>query len=231
MRDFLQGGNFSKGLKLSAACLVLFIPNLAWKYFIGYSDYVQRILLPGERLSRFVVDIFMIWVAMQISATAGYAWAKGPRLAGAGNWNDLRSNLKLILILGIAISAVEAVFFDFWILRPFFKAVPRNPFTSCAYVVEELICRFGILIITYRLTGSITASVLAAAVFNVGAGLQTVYFAGARPAIGLVSVAAAKAFVLAVFFGYFFARKGLLPTMALRFIIGLKFAVYAFIDF
>ncbi len=108
MRDFLQGENFVKGLKLSAVCLILFIPNLAWKYFISYSDYVQRALVPGRGLSRFVVDLFMIWIAMQISATAGYAWSKGPRLVGAGDWNDVWSNLKLILLLGIVISAVEA---------------------------------------------------------------------------------------------------------------------------
>jgi len=231
MRDFLQGENFVKGLKLSILCLILLLPNLLWKYFVGYSDYMKRVLSPDKVLSIFTKDIFMIWVSMQISATAGYAWSKRPHLAGTGGWDNVRSDLKLILFLGITISALEAIFFDFWLLRPFFRALPRNPFTSSVYVVEEVICRFGILVIAFRLTRSITASVLVAAVFNVAVGLRTVYFGGAVPPPGLVAIAATKSFLLAVFYGYFFVKKGLFSTMTMRFVIGLKFAVYTFINF
>ena len=231
MRDFFQGENFVKAFRLSSICLLLLTPNLAWKYFISYSEYVEKTLFHDEVFPRFLTDLFLIWVAVQISATAGYAWSRRPRLIGMAGWSDVLSNLKLILILGIVISTVEAVFFDFWLLRPLFRMYPRNPFTSFAYVAEEVLFRFGILAIAFRLTRSISASVLIAAVFNIGAGLRAVYFGDASPPIGLVSVAVIKSFALSILFGYLYVKKGLLPTMTVRFIIGLKFAVYAFISF
>lgn len=231
MRDFLQGQNFVKGVKLSFVCLILLIPNILWGYNKTYVERVKEMLEPGNVVPRMVADIFFIWVAMQISATAGYAWAKRPWLAGTGTWGELKKNLWLAVLLGIGIAAVETVVFDKWLLRPLFDMFGKNPFMSGRYVAEELIFRFGIMSIAFRLTQSTPMAVGISAVFNIVLALEGSLSTDVVLPTGLLAIALAKGTALAVFFGWFCAKKGLFADMALRFIIGLKFAIYAFAAF
>ena len=124
---------------------------------------------------------------------------------------------------------IEVGIFDLWILRPALDMYPRNPLTSAEYVTEEVIYRFGIMAITFRLTRSVTAAVITAAFFNVASTIPGAFLEEPKASTAVMCGSAAKALVFATFYGFFCARKGLYSTVVLRMIVGLKFVAYAFL--
>jgi hypothetical protein len=226
VRDFLRGDNFVKGLWLSLICLLLVIPYILWAYYVSSAGYVEKNLPPEKIVPFLILDIFKIWVAMQISATAGYAWAKKPWLAGAGSLNDFMRSIPLIIFLGIGIAAVEILIFDFRLLKPLMQLEPLNPFLSGRYVTQELILRFGIMSIAFRLIKSIPIAIIISAVFDALLMLEGVLSTGIIVPKGLLAIGLAKGTILAVFYGYLCAKRGLIADMSVRFVVGMKVFIY-----
>lgn len=229
MRDFLQGDNFYRGLALSLICLVLVTPYILWAYYVSSVEYVSK-ELPKEKVPAFLLlDIFKIWVAMQISATAGFAWAKKPHLAGIGTTKGYIKSLPLIFILGIGIGAIEIFVFDFRLLKPLMKIEAVNPFISGRYVAQELILRFGIMSIAFRLLKSVPLAIIISAVFDAGLMLEGALAMKISLPPGLLAIAISKGAIMALFYGYICSKRGIIVDMSVRFLVGMKAFVYLLI--
>ena len=226
MRDFLQGDNFYKGLVLSLICLVLVTPYILWAYYVSSAEYVGRTLDKEKIPAYLVLDIFKIWVAMQISATAGYAWAKKPHLKGAGSFKDYKKSIPLIILLGIGIGAIEILVFDFRLLKPLMKIEAVNPFLSGRYVAQELILRFGIMSIAFRLLKSVSLAIIISALFDAVLMLEGALSMKISLPPGLLAIAIFKGTIMAVFYGYICAKRGLFADMSVRFLVGMKAIVF-----
>lgn len=226
MRDFLQGDNFRKGLWLSLICLLLVIPYILWAYYVSSAEYVGKTLAEEKVRSYLFLDIFKIWVAMQISATAGYAWAKKPWLTGAGSLNEYAKSIPLIVFFGIGIAAIEILVFDFRLLATLMKIEAVNPFLSGRYVAQELILRFGIMSIAFRLLRSVPVAIIISAVFDCVLMLEGALSLDVPLPNGLLAIALSKGTVMALFYGYLCAKRGLIADMSVRFLVGMKVFVY-----
>ena len=223
MKDFLDSRNFFKGLRLAALSTLIVLPYQLYSYFVGYRGIIEKRFAQASIPALFVRDIFLLFVALLISSTAGFAWSKGKGLVGFGKWEGTKKDLKWLIPLGIALSVITAIVFDKNLFREFLEKFPKNPFAPFrSAFFEEVICRFGIFSIAYRLSRSISLSIVIAAVFNVAVALKGFYFIRPQVAADLFIAILAMKFGFALFLGYFYSKKGLISTMLLQFLIGLK---------
>ncbi|MBN1916490.1 MAG: hypothetical protein JW889_01170 [Verrucomicrobia bacterium] len=221
MRRFLDTTNLFRGLVLALVATLASAVYLAYEYLVVQRGYVAEQLAGGAFAPRFTLDIVGAFVALFISATAGFAWANGRRLVGFGSWRRVRRDLALIVPIGAAIALLSALVLDRTLYKPLLTAV-RNPFKPLATALfEETICRWGILAIAFRLSRSVPVAVVLSAAFSVIVVLPVVQRHGATlETWALVAIIGIK-FLLAIGYAVFFAHKGLLSTMALRFVAAL----------
>ena len=235
MRDFLREDVLLKALKFAALCTLAVTPNMVDSYF--YNPGFREVLLARATESSlpflFVRDLVLVFFSLLMSSASGFAWCDGKKVAGFGTLEGLRKELKTLLLLGPALAVGTAFLLDKGLIRDFPRLYPENPVVALtiplrAAFFEEVVCRFGMLVILFRLFRSVSVAILLSAAFNAALGFKSAVFVGFP--IGLnwltAQIVVAK-LCLAVFFGYFFCKKGLMATIALRFIIDLKHIVLA----
>lgn len=235
VRDFLREDVLVKAAKLAAVATVAVIPSMLDSYF--WNPGYREILLsraPERSLPLiFGGDVVLVFISLMIAAASGFAWSDGKKVVGFESVEALKRNLKTVLILGVVLAVGTAFLLDKWLVGSFRKLYPQSPVVALtiplrAAFYEEVICRFGILAIVFRLTRSVAASVWVSAVFNAAIGLKSAVFVGFPIGVDwrTAGIVAAKILVSA-FFGYFYCRKGLMATISLRFIMELKHVVLA----
>jgi membrane protease YdiL (CAAX protease family) len=231
VRQFVKEENLVRGLRLALVGTLASALYLAYEYLVTRPDYVEYRLGAGSRTPQFALGVLGIFVALFISATAGFAWIKGRGLVGFGSWRRVRHDLVLILPIGAALAALTLLVLEPTLYKPLLPK-ERNPFQPVfAALFEEVICRWGIFAIAYRLSGRLWPSVLTSALFNVVVALNATFkiiaFTGADIRAWHLAVMIAIKFALAVGYALFFVRKGLFSTMALRFVAALPAPVLA----
>jgi hypothetical protein len=237
MRDFLREDVLIKACILAAVSAAAAAPNIVDSYFFN-PGYREALLAnaPGSSLPLlFARDMALVFFSLLISSACGFAWADGKKVVGFGTLSSLRQNLKLLLILGPLLAVVTTLLLEKGLIGRFPKFYPRSflvafsiPLRSAFF--EEVICRFGILMIVFRLSRSVTASVLISSAFNAALGLKSAVFVGFPVGFDIRTAAILTAkFCLAAFFGYFYCKKGLMATISLKFIMELKHIVLALI--
>jgi hypothetical protein len=237
VRDFLREDVLIKAAKLAAVSTLSVAPNMVDSYFFnpGYKDILLGKATQGSLPFLFARDLLLVFLSLLISAACGFAWSDGKKVAGFGTQAGLRKNLKILLILGPLLAVATALLLDIGLARRFRILYPKNPVVALtiplrAAFYEEVICRFGILMIVFRLTKSVPAAIALSAAFNAAMGLRSAAFVEFPLGLDwLTTKILASKILMAAFFGYFYSRKGLMSTIALRFIMELKHVVIAII--
>ena len=229
--QFIRKENLVQGLRLALVGTLASALYLAYEYVVTRPDFVEHHLGPSDPTPQFALGVLAIFVALFISATAGFAWIKGRGLVGFGSWRRVRHDLVLIVPIGAALAALMLLVLEPTLYKPLLTE-ERNPFQPVfAALFEEVICRWGIFAIAYRLSGRIWPSVLTSALFNVVVALNATFkmtaFTGERIAAWDLAAMIAIKFAFAVGYAHFFVRKGLFSTMALRFVAALPAPVLA----
>ena len=236
MRDFLREDVLIRALKLAAVAAAAVAPNMVDSYFFNpaYREIILAKAAEGSLPLLFTRDLMLVFFSLLISAACGFAWSDGKKVAGFGTLGGFRESLKILLVLGSILAVSTALLLDRGLAGGFPKFYPKSPVIALtiplrAAFFEEIICRFGILAIVFRLSGSVPAAILLSSAFNAAMGLESAVFVGFP--VGLdwrtAAIMAAK-FCLSILFGYFYCKKGPMPTIALRFIMDLKHVVLAF---
>jgi hypothetical protein len=224
VRDFVKEENVVRGLRLALVATLATALYLAYEYLVVRREFVEAQLGGASPAPRFALDVLGVFVALFISATAGFAWARGGRLAGFGTWRRLKRDLVLIVPLGAALAVLTFVVLEPTLYRPLLGR--RNPFQPVFVAsFEEVICRWGIFAIAFRLSRRIWPSVLTSALFNAVVGTNAMLRLAAHSDVSVppwqfAAIIGVK-LVLAAGYALFFVRKGLLSTMALRFVAAL----------
>ncbi len=237
MKDFVREDVLLKAAKLAAISTLAVAPYMVDAYFFN-PEHREIILGKASETALpflFARDLLLAFVSLMISAACGFAWSDGKRVAGFGTAAELRKDLKAILVLGVLLGAATGVFLDIGLLGRFRIFYPENPLIAIsiplrAAFYEEVICRFGILMIVFRLTESVPAAILLSSLFNAALGLRSAAFVAfpLGPDWLTIRIVAAKV-VVAGFFGYFYTKKGLMATIMLRFIMELKHVVLSIV--
>ncbi len=235
MKDFLREDVLVKALKLAAVATVAVAPNLVDSYFLnpGYRAIMLPQATEGSLPYLFTRDLMLVFCALAICSACGFAWSDGKKVAGFGTLDGLRKDIKTLLILGPALAVFTALLFDKALTGHLPRLYPKSPLMALtiplrATAFEEIVCRFGMLVIAFRLLRSVPLAILFSSLFNAALGLRAAVFVGFPLAFDWLTIAVvAGKFSLACFFGYFFCRKGLLATVSLRFLMELKHVVLA----
>jgi hypothetical protein len=231
VRRFLGSENLFRGLRLALVATLATALHMGYEYLVVRRGYVEAHLGAASITPRFLLDMLGAFVVLFISATAGFAWASGRGLVGFGSWRRVRRDLTLIVPIGAALAVLTLLVLEPLLYKPLLAA-KRNPFQPLfVSTFEEVICRWGIFAIAFRLSGRIWASVLTSTLFNVllavnGLVKLVEHVEEAVPAWQIAAIVAVK-FALALGYALFFVRKGLLSTMALRFVAALPAPVLA----
>jgi hypothetical protein len=231
VREFLKTENLFRGLRLALVATFVSAVYMAYEYLVVRHEFVEK-QLGGQAITpHYALDVAGMFVALFISATAGFAWARGPRLVGFGTWRRVRHDLPVIIGVGGALAALTLLVLHEHLYRPV-TGLQRNPFQPpFVALFEETICRWGIFAIVYRLSRRIWVSVAVSALFNVFVAADTMqrYISVQQIPVESWRFAAIVGvkLVLAVGFAVFYVRKGLLSTMALRFVAALPAPVVA----
>jgi len=235
VRDFLQEDVLVKALKFAAVATAAVAPNIVDCYFFnpGYREAILARATESSLPFLFARDLLLAFFALLVTSACGFAWSDGKKVAGFGTFGGLRKELKTLLILGPALAVTTAFLFDKGLTGGFQRLYPKSPMVALtiplrAAFFEEVVCRFGMLVILFRLLRSVPAAILLSSAFNAALGLKSAVFVGFPIRLDLLTAAilAAK-LCLATFFGYFFCKKGLMATISLRFIMELKHVVLA----
>jgi len=231
VRQFLREENLFRGLRLALVGTFATSLYLAYEYLVARREFVEQHLGAADLTPQFALSVFGVFVALFISATAGFAWARGRGLAGFGAWRNVGRDVALIVPIGAAIALVMVFVLEPLLYKPL-MAEERNPFTPAFVALfEEVICRWGIFAIAYRLSGKIWPSIFTAAAFNVIVALNATMRLAALSETPIqswhIAVMVVLKFALAIGYGYFYVRKGLFSTMALRFVAALPAPILA----
>jgi hypothetical protein len=215
VREFLKEENLVRGLRLALVATLVTALYFAYEYLVTRREFVVKHLGATDPTARFALDVLGAFVALFISATAGFAWARGERLVGFGSWRRVKRDLVLIVPIGAALALLTLFVLEPLLYKPLLAA-KHNPFQP-AYnaLAEEVICRWGIFAIAFRLSRRVDAAVVVSAAFNVVVGLKVLQFHGAGPPWWQLAAILAVKFALATGYAVFYVRKGLLSTLAI----------------
>lgn len=235
MKDFIREEVFIKASKLAAVSTAAVVPNIIDCYFLnpGYRETMLTRATEAALPFLFAKDVILVFLSLLISGACGFAWSDGKKVAGFGTVERLRRDLKTLLTVGPALAVATAFLLDKGLLGHFPRLYPKSPVIALsiplrAAFYEEVICHFGMLVIFFRLLRSVWAAIVLSAAFNAAMGLKSATFVGFPIELDWLTaeIVAAK-LCLAAFFGYFYCRKGLMATVALRFIMELKHVALA----
>jgi len=236
VRDFLREDVLIKAVKLAVVSTLAVAPNIVDSYFFnpGYQSVLLERVTESVLPVLFARDLILVFLSLLISSACGFAWSDGKKVIGFGTLEGLRRELKVILWLGPALAVATALVLDMTLLGEFRGLYPDSPLVALtiplrAAFFEEVVCRFGILMIVFRLTQSAPAAVAVSALFNTLLGLRSATFIGFPLGFDwLTGRILVSRIILASFFGYFYCRKGLMAMISLRFIVELKHVVLPF---
>jgi hypothetical protein len=233
VRDFLREDVLFKAAKLALVATLAVAPSIVDSYFFnpGYRSILLERAAESLLPALFARDLILVFLSLLMSSACGFAWADGKKVIGFETFDRFRKELKTLVWLGPVLAAGTALLLDITLLRHFRGLYPDNPLVSLsiplrAAFFEEVICRFGILMIVFRLTRSVTTAVVVSALFNTLLGLRSADFVGFPLGFDwLTGRILISRMMLASFLGYFYCRKGLMSTISLRFMMELKHVV------
>jgi hypothetical protein len=236
VKDFLREDVLTNAAKLAAVATLAVAPNMVDSYFLspGYREIILGKATPASLPFLFAGDLILVFVSLMVSAACGFAWSDGKKVVGFGTQAALRKDFKTVLILGLILAVTTALLLDIGFVKRFRILYPQNPLVSLTIPLrtafyEEVICRFGILMIVFRLTGSVPTAIILSSLFNTAIGLKSAVFVGFPLGLDWLTARIVLAkMMVAVFFGYFYSKKGLMATIALRFIMELKHVILPF---
>jgi len=177
------------------------------------------------------MEMFLLFILCLLSAVVGFSFSE--RLELPGFWDKTRfvGSIPLLLLLGAIMTALSYFLFD----RFFFKLSPASYPRNLLYLVsfplkaaftEEVVLRFalvtiGVGIFRNKVAGVVFTSVVAA-LFT----LKYFQFVGISFRLNYLFVTQLLlSFSANLVLGYLFVTRGLLYSMSLKFLLGMKYAV------
>ena len=204
-------------------------------YYVTFHNN-SELLIDSQRFlwSEFMREIGKLALVIFISCLIGFGWSKDLGLAGLGEVEDLKKDWVKILISGVFIGFLVYIFGDRYFLRVAREFYPSTlkfalfvPFYAA--FVEEVFARFGVMTLGVKiLKNKYFASILAATIFAIGH-VNLFRISGIVYRLNYLTMSSfILNFLLSLFFGYVYWRKGLVTAMGIHFIANLRYLFIAF---
>ncbi|MFC1535289.1 hypothetical protein ACFL7M_18220 [Thermodesulfobacteriota bacterium] len=181
--------------------------------------------------SLILTQLFLLLIVCLLSAMVGFSFSRRFKLPGFGDRKEFIASMPLLMILGTFMVTLSYLLFD----RYFYEISPSSYPEGLLYLIsfpikgaftEEIILRLcmvtiGIGLLKNRIAGVVLVSILASFFtlkyfFFIGIGFGPNY---------LLIIQFLLSFSANLILGYLFVTKGLLYSMTLKLILGMKYTV------
>jgi len=178
-----------------------------------------------------LVELFALFIICFFGAVIGLSFSKKYELPGLGDLKDFTGSLSFILALGTVMIMLSYFLFD----RYFYEISPLCYPKDLLYLItlpfqgaftDEIILRLCLVTICVGLFKGKTSGVVCVSALASLFTIKYLYFFGIKPGVDyLFLVQILLSFVSNCLLGYLFVTQGLVYSMALKFLFGLKYFV------
>ncbi len=214
------------------ALLSILFTSVYFHYLLFRIPHEIRISVSTGPWCLLATQLFLLFIICLLSCMVGMIFSTRLDLPGFGVEKDFIRFIPLLLLIALVMTAISYPIFDrrFYALSP---ASYPNDFMFLLFLplkgafTEEIILRFGLVTIAVgllknRFAGIILVSVLAS-IFSI----KYYHFMGVDTGMNdLMINHIVLSFTANLILGYLFISRGLLYSMALKFLFYLKYMVY-----
>lgn len=222
-------GVLLKAFPLALLCTLFTAPYFHHLLFL--SPVKSALTLKFELKGFLGLQLFLLFIICLLSSMVGFSFSKKLALPGIGDWQHFKGTASYLLLLGVVITILSYHVFD----RYFYQISRASYPTDALYLM------------TYPLKAAFTDEVILRLCFvTLAVGMFRNKVAGVVLVSGVASIFTIKYFqfmgldfqfnylcitqILLSFgsnllLGYLFVTRGLLYSMALHFLLGMKYAV------
>lgn len=226
-------GVLAKSLALAIASTLFTLPY--FHHLISEVSYRQRFPQSTDSFIILLTQLLLLFILTFLSAMVGFSFSSRYKLHGLGDPRALVSSLPLVVAGGAVITVLSYFFFDRFFFEISPASYPRDPLFLLSYpfkraFTDEIILRFCLVTIAVGLFKSKSAGVVLVSAFAAIATVKYFHFIGLP--VGLNAIFLTQLFIgfLAnLLLGYLFVARGLLYSMSLGFIFGMKYLIMSWL--
>ncbi len=226
-------GVLAKSLALAIASTLFTLPY--FHHLISEVSYRERLPQSADSFIILLTQLLLLFILTFLSAMVGFSFSSRYKLHGLGDPRALVSSLPLVVAGGAVITVLSYFFFDRFFFEISPASYPRDPLFLLSYpfkraFTDEIILRFCLVTIAVGLFKSKSAGVVLVSVFAAIATVKYFHFIGLP--VGLNAIFLTQLFIgfLAnLLLGYLFVARGLLYSMSLGFIFGMKYLMMSWL--
>ena len=218
-----------KSLALAICSILFTLPY--FHYLISVVQDAGRFPKVLNPWSLLFTELFLLFILCLLSAMIGFSFSKRFELPGLGDQRCLIRSMPLILALGAIMMALSYFLFD----RYFFEISPLSYPKDILYLIsfpfkgaftEETILRFCLITLSVGLLKSKGAGVVLVSCLGSILTIKYFHFFGIKFGLHyLIITQLLLSFSANLLLGYLFVTRGLLCSMALKFLFGIKYVV------
>lgn len=183
-----------------------------------------------------LMELLILFMICFLSSVIGFSFYQRRGLPGFGDKNHFIKSIPLLLVLGALMTIISYLLFD----RYFIKLSPYSYPTNLLYLVsfpfkaaftEEVILRFSLVTLGVGIFRRKMAGVVLAAAVATLFTLKYFQFVGISVGFNyLIVTQLLLAFTANFILGYLFISRGLLYSMALNFLFGMKYLIVSLLS-
>lgn len=207
-------------------------------FTLPYFHYLIFVVPAGGRFPKVLnpwsllfTELFLLFILCLLSAMVGFSFSKRFELPGFGDSRYFIPSIPFLLVLGTAMMALSYFLFD----RYFFEISPLSYPKEVLYLIslpfkgafsEEIILRLCLVTLSVGLLKSKGAGVVLVSTLASLFTIKYFHFFGIEFGFNYLFITQVLlSFSANLFLGYIFVTRGLLYSMALKFLFGIKYVI------
>lgn len=222
-------GVLLKSLSLSILCTLFTAPYFHYLLFLSP---VQSALSPTLNPKGFLLaQLFLLFIICLLSSIVGFSFSRKFELPGIGDWQHFRKSVPYLFLLGAVMAILSYYAFDRYFFQISPASYPKDSIYLLTYplkaaLTDEVILRLcfvtlAVGIFRNKIVGVILVSVVAS-LFTI----KYFQFMGIGFQFNYLSVTQIMfSFWANMILGYLFVTRGLLYSMLLNFLLGMKYII------
>jgi hypothetical protein len=224
----------AKSLVLALSSILFTLPY--FHYLISEVSHPYRFLPNFNSTGILLTQLMLLFILTLLSAMVGFSFCARYQLQGFGDLRGLLSSLPVVVAGGGLMIMLSYFLFDRYFREISPVSYPTNLLFLISYpfkkaFTDEIIIRFCLVTIAVGLLKSKTAGVVIVSAFATITTLKYFQFIGLRVGIDHIFINQFLiGFLANLFLGYLFVARGLLYSMCLGFLFGLKYLLMALLS-
>ncbi|MBW1943241.1 MAG: hypothetical protein JRJ51_10460 [Deltaproteobacteria bacterium] len=222
-------GVLLKAFSLSILCTLFTAPYFHYLLFLSPAQTTLPLKL---NLKGFLVtQLFLLFIICLLSSIVGLSFSRKLELPGIGDWQHFKKSIPYLFLLGAVMTILSYYAFDRYFFQISQASYPKDSIYLFTYPLkaaftDEVILRLCFVTLAVGLfRNKVVGVVLVSAVASVFT-IKYFQFMGIGFQFNYLSITQIMfSFWANIILGYLFVTRGLLYSMALNFLLGMKYVI------